>query len=199
MRVPTGKFITLIASIALFTVLMIQSFLSSSNPPRKEAVPATSLTAFFDLLTMLPSPTPPARGEAPPNFSLMGLDGQSHQLTDYRGKAIILNFWASWCAPCRSEMPLLQQTADQFSDKLVVIGINSGEDEQTTRAFMDKLSLNFPVLLDKDNGVGRKYSVFGLPTTFFIDANGILKDGSMGPLTTDTLKMYLDGINVTQS
>lgn len=190
---------SVMALLVLVVLLMLQAINGVLSAQPTVRIPVTSLTPFFNLPTMLPSSTPPTRGEAPPDFVLMGLDGQPHQLKDYRGKAVILNFWATWCAPCRIEMPLLQKTWERLSDKLVVLGINTGEDEKTITAYMSELGLTFPVLLDKDNVVARRYSVFGLPTTYFIDANGILKDRSLGPLVTDDLKMYLEGVNVLES
>lgn len=193
-----GKILAVASLSVLVILLTIQAVNGSFLARPTERVPSTSLTAFFNVPTMMPSSTPPARGEAPPEFTLMGLDGHSHSLKDYRGKAVILNFWASWCAPCRVEMPLLQTTWERLSNKLVVLGINTGEDEKTITGFMNELNLTFPVLLDQENLVARRYSVFGLPTTYFVDANGILKDRSLGPLTPTDLKMYLEGVNVTE-
>ena len=115
-------------------------------------------------------------GEPAPDFQLQDLDGQVVSLSDLRGKPVLLNFWNTGCPPCRDEMPYLQQVYDEMQGKdLVMLAINIGESSSTVAEFMDFYHLSLPVLLDTNGNVARRYSMPGIPTTFFIDKDGILQ------------------------
>jgi peroxiredoxin len=122
-------------------------------------------------------------GNLAPDFQLDNLDGQSVSLSDSRGRPVLVNFWASWCPPCRSEMPFIQ---DIFTDKkwaeegLVVLAIDIGESPSTVREFVKKEGLTFPVLLDIARDVFIEYYVRTIPTTFFIDREGIIRAIKIG-------------------
>ena len=128
-----------------------------------------------------------------PDFALSGIDGKIHHLKDYSGKRIVLNFWATWCVPCRQEMPLLQKTYAQLqSNGLVVIGVDQQEDAGTVSAFLKEVNVTYPILLDNDLSAFHAYGVMGIPITFFIDTNGIVRAKSIGALTDNLLQQYLD-------
>lgn len=133
-------------------------------------------------------------GEPAPNFTLTSLDGSQVRFGDIRGKPVILNFWASWCGPCRLEMPAIQARYDEHAPDLVVLAINIGEPADTARSFTEELGLTFPVLLDNDGVVQRDYVVNALPTTFFIDSRGYIKAQHVGLLTESLLDGYLSDI-----
>ncbi len=122
-------------------------------------------------------------GNLAPDFQLRNLDGQAVSLRQFRGRPVLLNFWASWCGPCREEMPLIQQI---FEDRvlagkgLVVLGIDLGEDSATVANFMKNNGFSFPVLLDTKRNVAEEYNIRAIPTTFFVDKNGIIKDIRIG-------------------
>ena len=128
----------------------------------------------------------PEIGNLAPDFQLNNLDGQLVSLSDFRGKPVLVNFWATWCPPCRAEMPLIQNT---FTDKkwagegLVVLAIDIGESPPTVREFVKNYGLTFPVLLDIARDVSLEYYVRGIPTTFFIDREGIIQDMRIGPFS----------------
>ncbi len=108
------------------------------------------------------------------DFSLSTLDGKQASLNDYRGKVVLLNFWATWCAPCRKEMPSIQTLWDRYKDQdLVVLAVSEddGEREQITK-FIRKINVNFPILLDHDLKIGDSYMLPGLPTTYLIGRDG---------------------------
>jgi peroxiredoxin len=110
------------------------------------------------------------------NFSLTTLDGKRVSLDAYRGKVVLLNFWATWCAPCRKEMPSIQTLWDRYKDQdLVVLAVSEddGAREQITR-FIHKIDVNFPVLLDHDLKIGDSYMLPGLPTTYLIGRDGTI-------------------------
>ena len=115
------------------------------------------------------------------DFELQDLDGQTISLSGLRGSPVMLNFWATWCPPCRAEMPYLQQIYDEWSaEGLVMLAINLRESPSLVEGFMQSNGLSFPVLLDSTGSVGAKYNVSGIPTTFFIDRDGIIRQKRVG-------------------
>lgn len=114
--------------------------------------------------------------KAAPDFHLKNLEGQIVSLSDFRGKPVLMNFWASWCQPCREEMPYLQQVYDEWTGKgLVLLTIDIGETPAAISKFFAENNLSLPVLLDSDKEVGREYGITGIPETFLIDKNGIIR------------------------
>jgi len=101
--------------------------------------------------------------------------GSATQLSDLRGKVVLINFWASWCRYCDAEMPSLQAFYERYSqDGFVIIGLNDGEDRGTAVGYIQKKNLTFPIVLDESKDVTRMYRVTGIPTSFLIDKNGVI-------------------------
>ena len=126
-------------------------------------------------------------GEPAPNFKLENLDGQFISLSDLQGKPVLLNFWATWCPPCRAEMPYLQQIYEEWSGKgPVVLAINIGESHSKARNFLQTHNLSLPVLLDTKENVARKYNITGIPATFFIDSDGTIQVKIIGAFPSKT-------------
>jgi len=130
----------------------------------------------------LTPPTPPIPtqgtqvGNLALNFQLSNLEGKTVSLSDLRGKPVLLNFWATWCNPCRVEMPYIQQVYEEWSGRgLVVLAINLGESPAKVKEFVQGYGLSFPVLLDTKGDVAEKYNIRYIPTTLFIDKNGIIQ------------------------
>ncbi|MFM1652768.1 thiol-disulfide oxidoreductase ResA [Brevibacillus sp. B_LB10_24] len=122
-------------------------------------------------------------GDAAPNFSLKQLDGTPMKLSDLQGKAVLLNFWASWCDPCKAEMPDLEKEYGKWKDKgLVVVGVNIGETPLIVNQFVEPRGLTFPILLDAKNEITKLYNIGPIPTSFFIDANGKVVDKVVGQM-----------------
>ena len=137
----------------------------------------------------------PLRGHPAPDFTLPTLDGDSLSLSDFRGQAVVLNFWATWCPPCQAEMPELQETYTKYSaGGLVVLGVNQAEDRASVQAFMQERGLTFPVVLDEQYDASQQYQVNSLPTTFFIDRDGIIRDIVIGQMNAALLKQKLGKI-----
>ncbi|MCS7050536.1 MAG: TlpA family protein disulfide reductase [Thermomicrobium sp.] len=136
-------------------------------------------------------------GSPAPNFRLPRLDGGEIQLSDLRGRPVLVNFWASWCAPCRAEMPALQRVAQEFEPAgLVVIGINQLEDAQTVRRFVDEFGVSFAIALDADGTVSRDWRVYGIPQTYLLDADGTIRKAWVGPVTAESVTRALQELGL---
>ncbi len=131
-------------------------------------------------------------GQAAPAFDLQDDGGRAVSLTQYRGKIVVMNLWASWCPPCRAEMPDLQTVSREFAkDGVVVIGVNQGESAQRAAAFARSLDIAFPIWIDDAQRYGRVYAALGLPTTVVIDRHGVVERGFDGPLTIEQMRSTL--------
>ncbi len=138
----------------------------------------------FTLLTGM-AKRPPLIGGLVPQFQLETLSGSPAKISDYRGKVILLNFWASWCTPCKAEMPEIQAAYESFKDKdFVVLGINFGEKPKEAEKLVKEMGLTFPILLDREVEVAERHQVVSLPVTFFIDPKGIIKERVFGGTLT---------------
>jgi len=114
----------------------------------------------------------PDKPKAPP-FELKDADGNVHHLSDYKGKVIVVNFWATWCPPCRAEMPSMQRAWEQLREEgIMMLAIDVGEDEDAIFEFTASYPVEFPLLLDTDSSVSEAWDVKGLPTTFVVDQWG---------------------------
>ena len=121
-------------------------------------------------------------GQIAPDFELERVDGGEAWLTDFRGHPVVLNFWATWCQPCRQEMPQLVNAYDENKDEgLVIIGLNLQEGRDLIKPFAEGFGINYPILIDRDGDVGDQYRLIGLPTTYFIDSNGVIVSVFRGP------------------
>lgn len=146
--------------------------------------------AFFVLEPFFAAPTTHAggpealAGESAPVLTLRDDRGDPVSLDRYRGKLVLMNLWASWCPPCRAEMPDLQRLADKYRHSdIAIVGVNEGESAERARAFADSLGIRFPIWIDAAQRYGRTYAVLGLPTTVILDRRGIVARGFDGPLT----------------
>jgi thiol-disulfide isomerase/thioredoxin len=118
------------------------------------------------------------------SYPVKTLAGASDSLANYRGHVVLVNLWASWCAPCRSETPALQQLYQRDRGKgLVVLGIDQGESSNAAAAFAKEMNLSYPILVDEDQQYGRAYAAVGLPTSLIVDPAGRIVRGIDGELT----------------
>ena len=132
----------------------------------------------------------PVVGTPVEDFQLVDLNGTPQRLSQYRGKIVLLNFWATWCKPCTTEMPAMQTTYDKLKeDGFVVLAVNELEDEAKVREHIKQYGHTFPVLMDRDNKVANQFGVFGLPVSVFIDEMGIVQEYIKGGLLTEQ-KIY---------
>jgi len=111
--------------------------------------------------------------ESAPDFTLPGDGGQAVSLSDLRGQVVMINFWASWCGPCRQEMPLLEQIHQRYESLgFTLLGVNVEENSSDAKAFLEDRPVSFPILFDPDNGVSKLYDVIAMPSTVLIDRQG---------------------------
>ncbi len=135
---------------------------------------------------------PATEGGPAPGFKLATFDGHEISLEDLRGKAVVLNFWATWCGPCRTEMPDLQAFYDDHRPQgLELIGVNIQESAEDVTQYRQMLGISFPTVLDSDGSVTREYLVRGVPSTFFIDPQGTIRQVQIGPLNRKGLNEKL--------
>jgi len=140
----------------------------------------------------------PQQGFLAPDFELQTLDGGTVRLSDLRGQAVLVNLWATWCPPCRAEMPAIERIYNEYRDEgLVVLAVNMTYQDTPSNIspFVNEHGLTFPILLDKTNAVGSAYQLRSLPSSFFIDRNGIINEVVIGgPMAEALLRTRVEEI-----
>ncbi|MDN4607314.1 thiol-disulfide oxidoreductase ResA [Sporosarcina highlanderae] len=136
-----------------------------------------------------------AVGDKAPDFELVDIDGNKHRLSDYKGKGVFLNFWGTWCPPCKREMPDMEEQYKAFKDKGVhVLSVNSGESNLKVETFRDQYGLSFPIVIDKTKDIRELYNIQPLPTTFLIDKDGRIQKIIITEMTRDEIISYMESI-----
>lgn len=134
-----------------------------------------------------PEVVAPYLGFRAPDFAFEDLEGRVWRLSDLQGKPVLLNFWATWCPPCRKEIPDLQKFYEQYGDRIALLGINWGEDREEIRAFLERYGASYTNLLDKDGKFFVRYRLTGLPTSFWIDEQGVIRGIWLGAMELDDM------------
>jgi peroxiredoxin len=170
--------------VALFAVPLLRGpEAGSSGPPERAAVPGGAGTCS--------APT----GSAKLDFTLKDMNGATVRLADYKGKVLLINFWATWCGPCRTEIPELVTLVDEHKAKgFEVVGVSIDDSPEQLRAFAQEMKMNYPSLLmldDLDTAFG---PMWALPTTFLIDRNGSICLKHMGPVTKEMVEREIKGL-----
>lgn len=175
----------------------------SALPPRKkrwEVLMFVSLAAgiLWTVASRVPSAVgeplssspSPREGFLAPDFALDTLDGSKIKLSDLRGKVVVVNFWATWCLPCREETPALEKAYEQYKDSgMVILGVNITDQDSVSdvESFVQEFKLTYPILLDRDGTVSNTlYQIKGLPTTFFVNREGIIRTAVVGGPMSET-------------
>jgi peroxiredoxin len=123
------------------------------------------------------------KGGAAPGLELEDVDGKLHRLSDYRGKVVLVNFWATWCEPCREEMPSMETLRANLQGRpFVVLAVNVGEGARVARGFADKMALRFPLLVDRDTRTTKAWGARVLPASFVIGADGRIRYSFLGAI-----------------
>lgn len=177
-----------------------QSSVAVVNDPGESAVLDQDAVVEFPTTESSVAEIPPSNpggvlevGDKALNFTLLDLDGNPVSLADYAGRPVIVNFWATWCAPCRIEMPELQAAYDAYQDdELAILALNQDEPVDVARDyFVDEIGLTFTALLDDNSAIATAFGTFGLPTTYFIDGEGTITAIHRGPMTYEQIEGYL--------
>ncbi|MBI4496282.1 MAG: TlpA family protein disulfide reductase [Chloroflexi bacterium] len=171
--------------VVVLALGVIASALLLAWPTRPEAGTGPETASTADVA--------PRTGALAPDFQLPTLDGASASLQEYRGRVVLINFWATWCAPCRAELPDLSRAYQEWQDQgFVVLAVDVSEPESAVRQFTLEIPLPFPVLLDTDGSVTERYRVTGLPTSFFLDEDGVIRGVFMGAVNHGTVIKKLE-------
>jgi peroxiredoxin len=166
-------------------------------------------TAQIAAVTPVPITLPPAAtpvnlsDHAAPDFSLRTLDQTTVSLSDYKGRIVFLNFWATWCVPCQRELPAFTQFMASQTDKTkgpIVLGVNLGETYDNVKSYLDaKQVAGFPILLDVDYKAVDLYGVGPIPVTFVVDPNGVIRYSKYGEMKPTDIQSYLDAVKTSPS
>ncbi|MBM4413392.1 MAG: TlpA family protein disulfide reductase [Chloroflexi bacterium] len=173
-----------------FVVFIIMLSLSACSSTNTRDIPANLPDQIGVNATLTQASTIATVDQPAPAFTWRDAQGTTRQLADYRGQRVILNMWATWCEPCRSEMPDLDRVHGR--NDVVVIGINKGQNIDVIPPFIDEIGVSFPLISDPDGDVSLAYGVRNLPTSVFIDREGFVRTISIGILSADALTLQLE-------
>ncbi len=165
------------AGLAVFFYSWIS--LEDRNAGKAEDIPGVNL------------PESASIGTKAPDFELVNLEGRTIKLSELRGKIVILNFWATWCEPCKLEMPFFEELHKKGMANLEILGINFDEPASRVEEFVKEYSVQFPILLDPGAEIQKLFRVRGYPTTLIVDKDGIIRYHHIGLITEDQLNHYL--------
>jgi peroxiredoxin len=168
------KVVAAVLLISLLTVAIVQAVNKNTEEPETASPTAASQTG-------------PAVGSKAPDFELKTLTGESVKLSDLKGKKVMLNFWATWCPPCKAEMPDMEKFHQEVSDDVTILAVNI-DPQLDVQAFVDEYKITFPIPLDTDDVVNGQYDVLSIPTTYFIDSKGIIQHKFVGSMKLEDMK-----------
>lgn len=139
-----------------------------------------------------------SNGSPAPVFVLPDLSKNVIRLDDYLGRVVLINFWASWCAPCKEEMPVLDMYHQTYSDDLIVLGVAVADSKEAVQTYINEHPVTYPIVIDERGLVGTAYHVIGYPTTYFVDEKGIIRGKYIGPVTSRILQQNLLPLGIKQ-
>lgn len=135
------------------------------------------------------------QGDLAPDFTLTTLDGKKVQLSDLKGKKVIVNFWATWCPPCKAEMPHMQNFYDEFSKdenvEILAVNLTNGDKVESVQNFVKDYGLTFPIPMDEEGMVGQTYQAITIPTSYMIDTKGRIQNKIVGPMDENMIKEFV--------
>ncbi|PLR85718.1 redoxin domain-containing protein [Bacillus sp. V33-4] len=130
-------------------------------------------------------------GVKAPDFELTALTGEKVQLSDYKGKKVMLNFWATWCPPCKAEMPAMEQFYRDMKDEVAVLAVNI-DPKNDVKGFAEEKGVTFTILLDDQEEVSKIYQIISIPTTYYIDEAGIVQSKHIGAMTQEQMNQFIN-------
>ena len=189
----TYKILKLLIWVLVFAVVIAGAYVLY-NSLSAQAAPGSIATT--PVVVEDPTAETEAQGSLAPDFTVYDVDGMSHKLSDFRGKPVILNFWASWCGPCVSEMPEFQRFYEEYGEGIhfVLVNLTDGHQETVASAssFIQEQGYTFPVYYDTDIDAAMQYGVSAVPVSYFIDAEGYFVAWAQGALSEDMLRQGVD-------
>lgn len=193
--------LAVVAALAVGVYLFV-----SGGGDEEKAEPAATITGITGVPNPYPNtgpldPNRPGIGEPAPNFALVDARDTSvvRQLADYRGQAVVINWYASWCGPCKAEIPDFLAAQEALGDQVVFLGVNFLESQDKAVGILDELGAGYPAVLDASGSVADHYRVAGMPSTFFVDKDGILRAMKTGRVTEEELGKFLSDSGVPYS
>jgi cytochrome c biogenesis protein CcmG/thiol:disulfide interchange protein DsbE len=188
-RPSAGSIRNIVGTLAVAALIIgVVWFIEGSESETSQAITLTASAS---------GPAPRVDEPAPP-FDLKTLDGEVVSLSDYKGQPVWINFWASWCPPCRAENPDIEEMYQKYKDQgLVILSPAIGEDPSAVSGYVKRTGLTFTVGLDETTQLAANYRIVGIPTHFFIDREGILRVWRIGSMSTSTMEKNIETIMST--
>ena len=167
----------IIAPVLLLTLMMVMIVQATGTDEDKEE--NASLSTGLSV------------GLKAPDFELENLAGEKVKLSDFLGKKVMLNFWATWCPPCKAEIPDMQKLHLEEGDDIVILAVNI-DTENDVAGFAKQMNVTFPILLDKENNVNKTYQIISIPTSYFINEKGLIQNKHIGAMDIKTMRKFMD-------
>lgn len=174
------KVIAAVVLVVLLGVALVQAM--DKKTESKDTAPQTEAASS-------PQANGLTVGAQAPDFELKTLTGETVKLSDYKGKKVMLNFWATWCPPCKAEMPEMEKFYKQPNQDINILAVNM-DPNNDVKGFVQKDGITFPILLDSEDKVNRVYQIISIPTTYFIDKNGVIQNKYVGAMQFDMMKQF---------
>lgn len=187
----------LIAGVCVAAGLAVLYFAGvlGKDEPQDEGVPVQAANVEITTPPVAGRSVGLSEGNVAPDFEFSSFDGKRMKLSDLRGRPVLVNFWASWCLPCRAEMPDIEAALQTYApQQFAAVGVNNGERYKVAREFLDRIGVKFTAFAyDAEAIVAKKYAIQGMPTSYFIDAKGVITLVVLGPLTPPIMKNGVEG------
>lgn len=174
------KIIAAVVLVTLLTVAIVQAMEKKTETQNQTTSNETATSTQTNGLEV---------GAKAPNFELKTLTGETVKLSDFKGKKVMLNFWATWCPPCKAEMPEMEQFYKEANQDITILAVNL-DPENDVKGFIAKNGITFPILLDSEDKVNRVYQIVSIPTTYFIDGSGVIQNKFTGAMQKDMMKQF---------
>jgi peroxiredoxin len=175
------KVIAAVVLVTLLTVAIVQAMDKKTKTPETTSQQSANNEGL-------------AIGEKAPDFELKTLTGETLKLSSLKGKKVMLNFWATWCPPCKAEMPEMEQFSKEANEDIVVLAVNI-DPQLDVQGFVDENKITFPILLDAEDIVNETYQVLSIPTTYFIDSQGIIQNKYTGAMSLTVMEDFTKKLN----
>lgn len=188
-RSHSWRLVLILLTVVLFGLLLAMQGCASSAQDTGRSSQEGNGTISLKGSELAPAPE---IGHPAPDFTLADLKGNEVTLSDFRGQTVFINFWATWCPPCRAEMPEIEAVYQEYKDKgVVVIGVDILEPEDVVRQFVERGGYNWTFVLDATGAVSDDYRITAIPTSFFIDREGIIQAVNIGAMTKRAMEIKL--------